>query len=79
MITQLLPILTLGHKSLAREHVLLQTWRQMAVMPFNHADAGAHLYGQRMYIHAVVEQRKGRIGVAQAVERAVLTRSWACD
>ena len=51
----------------------------MAVMPFNHADAGAHLYRQRMYIHTVVQQRKGRIGVAQAVERAVLARAWAGD
>ena len=51
----------------------------MSVMPFNHADAGAHLYRQRMYIHTVVKQRKGRIGVAQAVERSVLARSWAGD
>ena len=51
----------------------------MAVMPFNHADAGAHLYRQRMYIHAVVEQRKGRIGVAQTVKRAVLPCAWAGD
>ena len=72
-ITELLPILTLGHKSFAREHVLLQARRQMAVMPFNHADAGAHLYRQRMYIHAVVEQRKSRIGVAHIKEQSRLS------
>ena len=51
----------------------------MAVVPFDHADAGAHLYGQCMYIHTVVQQRKGRIGVAQALERSVLARAWAGD
>ena len=51
----------------------------MAVMPLDHADACAHLYRQCMYIHAVVQQRKGRISVAQAVKRAVLPCAWACD
>ena len=32
-----------------------------------------------MYIHSVIEQRKGRIGVAQAVQRAVLVRTRASD
>ena len=32
-----------------------------------------------MYIHTVVEQGKGRVGVTQAVQRAVLVRTRACD
>ena len=31
--------------SLAREHVFLKPWCEMAVVAFNHANAGAHLYG----------------------------------
>ena len=48
---------------LASEHVFLQAWRQMAIMPFNHANACAHLHSKRVDIHAVVEQGKRGIGV----------------
>ena len=57
---------------LACEHILLQTRREMAVMPLNHANACAHLHSQRVYVHAVVEQRKGRVSVTQAIQRPVL-------
>ena len=32
-------------------------------MPLNHADRGAHLHSKRVYIHPIVEQGKGRVGV----------------
>ena len=48
----------------ACKHVFLQAWREMAVVPLNHANACAHLHSKRVYIHPVVEQGKGRIGVA---------------
>ena len=51
----------------------------MAVMPLNHANACAHLHSKRVYIHTIVEQGKGRIGVTQTVQRAVLVRTRACD
>ena len=47
----------------------------MAVMALNHANACAHLHSKCVDIHSIVEQRKGRIGVTQAVQRAVLVRS----
>ena len=40
---------------LAREHIFLEAWGEVTVMPLNHADLCAHLYGKRMYIHPVVE------------------------
>ena len=51
----------------------------MAVVALNHADAGAHLYGESMYIHTIVEQRECRVGVAQAVERSIKPCAWAFD
>ena len=48
-------------------------------MPLNHANACAHLHSERMYIHPVVEQGKGRIGVTQAIQRSVLPCAWTCD
>ena len=48
---------------LACKHVLLQSRREMTVMAINHADAGAHLYGQCVDIHAVIQQRERGIGV----------------
>ena len=35
----------------------------MAVMTLNHSNAGAHLYRQRVYVHAIVEKCKRSIGV----------------
>ena len=46
----------------------------MTVMSLDHAYRRAHLLGQCMDIHAVVHQSKRGIGVAQAVEYAVITR-----
>ena len=51
----------------------------MTVMPLNHANACAHLHSKRVYVHAVVEQRKRRIGVTEAVKRSVLPCTWACN
>ena len=51
----------------------------MAVVSLNHANRRAHLHRKRMYIHAVVEQRKGRVGVTQTIQRAVLVRARTCD
>ena len=51
----------------------------MTVMPLNHANAGAHLNRECMYIHPIVKQGKGRIGVTQAVERSVLPCAWTSD
>ena len=48
-------------------------------MPLNHANACAHLHSKRMYVHPVVEQSKGRVGVAQAIQRSVLPCTWAYD
>ena len=39
----------------AREHVLLEPWGEVTVMPLNHANACAHLYGEGMYVHTIVE------------------------
>ena len=64
---------------LTSQHVLLKAWRKMAVMSLNHANACAHLHSEGMYIHPVVEQGKGRIGVTQAVERSVLPCAWTSD
>ena len=50
--------------SLAREHVFLKPWREMAVVAFNHANAGAHLYGLSMYIHTIVYQSECRVSMA---------------
>ena len=44
----------------------------MTVMALNHANACAHLHSQRMYIHTVVEQGKGRISVTQTIQRSIL-------
>ena len=51
----------------------------MAVVPLNHANRCTHLHSKRVDIHTIVEQRKGRVCVTQAVERAVLPCTWACD
>ena len=51
----------------------------MTVVPLNHANACAHLHSKRVYVHAIVEQGKGRVGVTQAVQCAVLVRMRACD
>ena len=51
----------------------------MAVVPLDHANACAHLYSKRVYIHPIVEQGKGRVGVTQAVQRPILPRARACD
>ena len=48
-------------------------------MPLNHANTGAHLHSQRVDIHPIVEQGKGRIGVTQAIQRSVLPCAWTCD
>ena len=63
----------------AREHILLEARREVTVMPLNHANAGAHLHSKRMYVHPIVEQGKGRIGVTQAIQRSVLPCAWTCD
>ena len=51
----------------------------MTVVPLNHANACAHLHSKRVYVHAIVEQGKGRIGVTQTIQCAVLVRTRACD
>jgi len=51
----------------------------MAVVPLNHANACAHLHSKRVYVHAIVEQGKGRVGVTQAIQRPILPCTWACD
>ena len=51
----------------------------MAVVSLNHADAGAHLYGESVYIHTVVQQRECRVGVAEAVKGSIKPRTWAFD
>jgi hypothetical protein len=48
---------------LACEHVLLEAWREVTVMPLNHPNACTHLHSKRMYVHPIVEQGKGRISV----------------
>jgi len=48
-------------------------------VPLNHANACAHLHSQSVYIHPIVEQGKGRVGVTQAIQRPVLPCAWACD
>ena len=40
--------------SFARVRVFLKPWRKMAVVALNHANAGAHLYGQGVNIHTIV-------------------------
>ena len=49
---------------LTSEHLLAQPWGQMAVVPLDHLDRRAHLHRQRVHIHAIIQQRKRRIGVA---------------
>ena len=51
----------------------------MTVMPLNHANAGAHLNRECMYIHPIVEQGKGRVGVTQAIQRSILPCARASD
>ena len=51
----------------------------MTVVPLNHANACAHLHSKRVYVHAIVEQGKGRVGVTQAIQRPILPCTWACD
>jgi len=46
-------------------------------MPLNHADACAHLYGQCVDIHAVIQQRERGIGMPQTVQRSVQARARA--
>ena len=41
-------------------------------MQFDHGDGRAHVTGQHVNIHTVVDQRKGRKGVAQTLQGAVL-------
>ncbi len=60
---------------LASEHVLLQTRRKVTVMAFNHANACAHLYGQCVDVHPIVQQCKRGIGVPQTIQGSVLTRA----
>jgi len=50
-----------------------QRCRQLAVVPLQHIDTGAHLPRQRVYVRAV-EQFKGGVGVAQAIQGALLPR-----
>jgi hypothetical protein len=57
----------------------LQPWREMAVVALNHANRSAHLYGEGMYIHTVVQQCECRVGVAEAVKRSVQASTWAFD
>jgi hypothetical protein len=60
---------------LACDHIFLKSRREVTVVPFNHANAGAHLHSKSVYVHSVVEQSESRIGVAQAVQGPVLPRA----
>ena len=48
-------------------------------VPLNHSNAGAHLYRQRVYVHAIVEQCKCSVGVPKAIKCSVLTSAGACE
>ena len=65
--------------SFACEHFFAQARCKMAVVPLNHSNAGAHLYGQRVYIHSIVEQCKRSVGVPKTVKRSILPSTWTSE
>lgn len=79
VLSKLMILISAEFISFAREHVFLEPWRKMAVVALNHANAGAHLYGQGVNIHTIVYQSKCRVSMAQAVQCSVKTRAWAFD
>ena len=52
-LSKLLKLFFAQFVAFACKHFLVQAWREMAVVPLYHSDAGAHLYRQRVYIHAM--------------------------
>ena len=44
----------------------------MAVVPFDHQDRGAHLFGKCVNVHTCMDQGHGGVGVPQGIQRAVL-------
>ena len=65
--------------ALACEHLFTQSWCQMTVVPLNHSNAGAHLYGQRVYIHTIIQKCKCSVGVPKAVKRSILPCTWTSE
>ena len=49
----------------------------MTVVPLNHSNAAAHLYRQRLYIHAIVEKCKRSIGVPKTIKCSILPSAGA--
>ena len=50
---------------LARKHIPLKPWRQMTVVPLNHANRRSHLHSKRVDIHISTTQRYIDVNAAQ--------------